>query len=157
MKRSFSSAPEAGFSMIEVLITLVILAFGLLGLAGLQSVGLKNSHSSLMRSKAVIIGYDIIDRMRSNCMNALGGNYNTTLTAAAPTSPSTMAERDIAEWKGTISSTLNSGQGAVAVNAATLFATVTVRWDDSRATGGSATQTVTVVGVLPSQATCQGV
>lgn len=154
MKR-LGSCSEDGFSMIEVLITLVILAFGLLGLAGMQSVGLKNSHSSLMRSKAVVIGYDIIDRMRSNCMKALDGDYNIALATAASSTPSTMAQRDLAEWKTSIAATLNSGQGAVTVNAATFFATVTIQWDDSRATSGSATQTVTVVGVLPAPATCQ--
>jgi len=145
---------ESGFSMIEVLITLVILAFGLLGLAGMQSIGLKNSHSSLVRSRAVVIGYDIIDRMRSNCSKALVGDYNIALTAGAPSSPTTMAQKDLAEWKTTIASNLNTGKGSVAVDAATLFATVTIQWDDSRATGGSASQTVTVVGVLPASATC---
>lgn len=152
MKNQFPS--QHGFSMIEVLVTLVILAFGILGLAGMQSVGLKNSQASLHRSQASLVAYDIIDRMRSNCLAARGGDYNITLSAATPTANSTMAQSDLNQWRTSISSEFASGKGAVAVDLATLFATVTVQWDDSRATGGNATQQVVVGGALPSLATC---
>jgi type IV pilus assembly protein PilV len=152
MKRDHLS--QYGFSMIEVLITLVILAFGLLGLAGLQSVGLKNTHSSQIRSEASILAYDIIDRMRSNCSKALGGDYDISLSATTPTSSSAIAGTDIIDWRNAIAGKLNSGTGAVSVNAATFIATVTIQWDDSRATGGASNQQVVVTGVLPSGATC---
>jgi type IV pilus assembly protein PilV len=147
---------QSGFSMIEVLVALVILAFGLLGLAGMQSVGLKNSSGSLSQSVAAVSAYDIIDRMRSNCRDALGGNYDIALGAAAPASPSTMVQRDLSQWKTQLSTLLVAGDGSIAVNPATFRATVSIRWDDSRSTSGSATRTVTVEGILPAQATCQG-
>lgn len=145
---------QSGFSMIEILITLVILAFGLLGLAGMQSVGLKNTQASMQRSEATMIGYDIIDRMRSNCSAALGGDYDIALTASSPTAGS-IANTDLSEWRSAINSTFTTGKGAVSVTASTFIATVTVQWDDSRATGGNAAQQVVVTGVLPSAATCQ--
>lgn len=147
---------QGGFSMIEVLVALVILAFGLLGLAGMQSVGLKNSSGSLSQSVAAMSAYDIIDRMRSNCRDALGGNYDIDLDTAAPSSPSNMAESDLSQWKGQLSGLLVAGDGSIVVNPATFRATVSIRWDDSRSTEGSATRTVTVEGILPAPATCQG-
>lgn len=150
------SAGQAGFSLIEVLVTLVILAFGLLGLAGMQSVGLKNSQGSLVRSKATLFAYDIIDRMRSNCSAALGGDYNIGISASTPTG-SSMAAVDVAQWRNGISSALPSGTGSVAVNAASSTVTVVIRWDDSRSTGGNSAQAVTVTGVLPAAATCQAI
>lgn len=156
MNRS-RSAHQCGFSMIEVLVTLVILAVGLLGLAGLQSVGLKNNHSSLGRTKAVMLGYDIIDRMRSNCQNALNGDYNIAIGNAAPSSPSTQAQRDQKQWKDALGSSLVAGDGGIAVNAANFVATVTIQWNDSRATDGVSNYSVSVQGVLPAIATCQGI
>ena len=55
-----------GFTMIEVLIAMVILAIGLLGLAALQAVGMRNNHSALSRFQATLSAYDMADRMRSN-------------------------------------------------------------------------------------------
>lgn len=154
--KSFLGRPQHGFSMIEVLVTLVILAVGLLGLAGLQSVGLKNNHSSLGRSTATVLAYNIIDRMRSNCQNALNGDYNIAIGTAASSS-STQAQRDQKQWKDALKASLVAGDGSIAVNAATFLATVNIQWNDSRATSGSSTYTVSVQGVLPALATCQGI
>lgn len=145
---------QSGFSLIEILITLVILAFGLIGLAGLQAVGLKNSQSSLIRSQATLAGYDILDRMRSNCSAALNGNYDLALSATSPPGSSIEAT-DLSEWLTAISNSLISGKGGVSVDAANFIATVTIQWDDSRSTSGSSSQQLVLTGVLPSLATCQ--
>ena len=145
---------QSGFSLIEILITLVILAFGLIGLAGLQAVGLKNSQSSLIRSQATLAGYDILDRMRSNCSAALNGNYDLALSATSPPGSSIEAT-DLSEWRTAISNSLISGKGGVSVDAANFIATVTIQWDDSRSTSGSSSQQLVLTGVLPSLATCQ--
>jgi len=120
-------------------------------------VGLKNSSSSLGRSKAVMLGYDIIDRMRSNCQNALDGDYNIAIGTAAPSSPSNQVQRDQQQWKNALSTGLVAGDGSIAVNAANYPATVTIQWNDSRATGGGSTYQVSVQGILPALPTCQGI
>ena len=57
---------NTGFTLIEVLIAMIILAVGLLGLAGLQATTLKNNQSAYNRIKATQLAYDIADRMRAN-------------------------------------------------------------------------------------------
>jgi len=154
MRQAMSGKCQGGFTLVEVLVALVILAFGLLGLAGLQSVGLKNIQASQWRSQATMLGYDVIDRMRSNCQAALGGDYDITLAASAP-SGSAMAAADLQRWRTSLSTALVSGTGSVSVNAGTRIATVTIQWDESRASAGSATHQVQISGILPSLATCQ--
>jgi type IV pilus assembly protein PilV len=55
-----------GFFLIEVLISMIILAIGLLGIAALQAQGLRYNHDAYVRSQATMLAYDIIDRMRVN-------------------------------------------------------------------------------------------
>ncbi len=57
---------EQGFSLLEVLIAVVVLAVGLLGIGGLQVLSLKNNHSAHLRSQATYLAYDIIDSIRVN-------------------------------------------------------------------------------------------
>ena len=66
-----------GFTLIEVLISMVILAIGLLGLAGIQMMGLQNNLSSYHRGQATLLVYDMADRMRTNIVHAkLGSDSN---------------------------------------------------------------------------------
>jgi len=61
-----SNAKQKGFTLLEILVTLVILAIGLLGLLSLQMVSLKNNHSAQLRTTAIVHAYDILDRIRLN-------------------------------------------------------------------------------------------
>ncbi len=69
-KSTASGWVQRGFSLIEVLIALVILAVGVLGLAALQTTGLQYTHDSYIRSQATVIVYDLVERMRNNVDNA---------------------------------------------------------------------------------------
>lgn len=119
---------QHGFTMVEVLVTVLILAIGLLGLAGLQSTALRSNHSAYLRSQATVLAYDIADRMRANRTAALNDDYNVGL-GGAPTG-STMAVTDVNAWKGNLAAMLPQGDGTVD-RAGTRF-TITVQWDDSR-------------------------
>jgi type IV pilus assembly protein PilV len=70
------SAPNKGFSLIEVLVTILILMIGLLGLAGLQVRALTSQMESYQRSQALILLKDMVDRIEENRINAL--DYVTT-------------------------------------------------------------------------------
>ena len=58
---------ERGLGLIEVLIALVIVSFGVLGMAGLQLTGMKHSAGGLERSKALLFAENIAARMRRTC------------------------------------------------------------------------------------------
>lgn len=61
---------SAGFSMIEVLIALVVLALGLLGFALLQTLNLRYTQSANYRTEAANLAYDLLDQMRANRLSA---------------------------------------------------------------------------------------
>lgn len=67
-ERNCAAAPrrEAGFSLLEVLVTLLILTIGLLGLAGLQVQAQRAGQESYQRAQALIILNDIVDRINTN-------------------------------------------------------------------------------------------
>lgn len=60
----------AGFSMIEVLVSLLVLALGLLGFALLQTMNLRYTQSADYRTHATNLGYELLDQMRANRMSA---------------------------------------------------------------------------------------
>lgn len=128
-----------GFTLLEVLVSVVVLAFGLLGLAGLQGTGLKNNRSALYRSQATMLAYDLADRMRSNVLAVQAGTYvsalpNGTSRPACKTSSgctsTQMAENDIFEWQTALGGALPMGAGTMSLSGS-MF-TITVNWDDNK-------------------------
>lgn len=116
-------ASPAGFAMLEVLVAIVIISFGLLGLAGLQITGLRNNHSAHLRSIATQQAYDMAERIRANQAGAKAGNYdaisgipaeNTCITAVSPgCNAAQLASQDAREWNQRNADLLPSGQGIV--------------------------------------------
>ncbi|MCK9636039.1 type IV pilus modification protein PilV [Methylobacter sp. Wu8] len=129
---------NTGFTLIEVLIAMLVLAVGLLGLAGLQATSLKNSQSAYNRSQATQLAYDLSDRMRANIIGK--ANYTTVLPSSATAkpncltttgcSPADMAENDLFEWNSAVRNSLPSGIGTIAVTSNTF--TITITWDEDR-------------------------
>jgi len=129
----------AGFTMIEVLVAFVIFSFGMLGLAGLQTRLLTYSQSSLFRSQATALTDDILDRMRLDRQNAIGGNWNTNLddTAASVTTGANTYQFDLKDWKTNVENLLPAGRASILVDAASNnTVTVIIEWNDSRGTDG---------------------
>ena len=136
IKPRFSSRPGGGFTLLEVLVSLLILSVGLLGIAGLQLTGLRSNQSAYVRSQATILAYDILDRMRANRAEAQSGGYNITI-AATDDLPSmggspTQAATDLNAWGTNLLALLPAVQTNVNV-AADNTVTVSIAWDDSRA------------------------
>jgi len=144
-----------GFTLLEVLIAILIVAVGILGVAGLQVVSLQQNRNALLRDQALQAGNDILDRIRANPNTV----YAPVDIDAVPTSTSNcvtntcttaqMAEFDIAQWKcrinpldsdsavysvctgfGITQASLPGGKGSIASNAG--VTEVTVQWIDDR-------------------------
>ena len=116
-----------GFTLLEVLVALVILSVGLLGLAGLQTTGIRNNHSANLRSQATILAYDITDRIRANKANSAA--YAVAI-GSDPSGGATVAEGDIDEWLNALSERLPDGDGSIEINAE--IVTIQVQWIDTR-------------------------
>jgi type IV pilus assembly protein PilV len=131
---------QDGVGLIEVLIALLVLSFGMLGLAGLQLWSLKNNQSSMERSLAVVQTHSIIDAMRADRTTATTGGFNVNVdTAGAVPTGGTFARSSVAAWKANLVGALGDGAvGGVECNGDRC--TVRVRWNDQRAAAaGSST------------------
>lgn len=128
----------AGFSLVEVLVALVLLSFGLLGLAGLQTRGVRDNHGAYLRTQATLCAKDMVDRMRANRPAALAGDYDVEfgVTTAAGT---TVASQDLSQWQAALVQLPGPGQGRVAVNQTNRRVSVDISWDDSRGAEARAT------------------
>jgi len=121
---------QAGMTLVEVLVTIVVISFSLLAMAGLQLNSLGGSKEASLRTTATVLGYDILDAMRANRAAALSGSYDIDLGAASPNGAS-IAEQDLKQWLTQAASRLPSGGGSVSVDANRMV-TVVIQWDDSR-------------------------
>jgi type IV pilus assembly protein PilV len=132
-----------GTSLIEVLISVLVLAIGLLGIAAMQAITLRNGQSSMERSQAVMQTYSIMDSMRSNLLPARANAYNMARTCAAPAA-GTLAQTDLNTWITSLKANLGADAcGTIDCNTiAPNVCEITVEWNDSRGTRGSTAQTM---------------
>ena len=111
-KTSFSQL-QRGFSMLEVMVAILVVAIGLLGLAGLMNAGLRNNQSSSAQSQAVWLAYDMLDRLRADRTVALAGGYNVSMGSAPGGSGFTNTE--LVGWRTLLANALPAGTGSVFV------------------------------------------
>lgn len=116
-----------GTTLIEVLVTVIVISVGLLGIAGLQLVSLRNNKDATVRTQASVLAADITDRMRANRTAALNGQYNLALTATPGTG--TIPDNDLTAWRAALAQQLPNGIGAVARNSGNIF-TITIQWTE---------------------------
>ena len=155
-----------GFSLIEVLVTLVIISLATLGMASLQAVSLRANTHALFDSQAATLARDIIERIRANPI----GEYTTAFDQAIPDDAvptcigagancdaTAMARYDLMEWKCTlgvaafgdacaqrvIGGQLPDGNGSISIAANTY--TVRIRWFDM---ASNATRLITFTTVI---------
>lgn len=132
---------SAGFTLIEILVTVLIIAISFLGAAALQSVGLKEAQSLYFRSQASLIGTDLTEKMRANVIGLKAGDYQLAIGAtpsgsaivcdAAECDPETMADADIAASYQLAADRLPAGQLAVTAVAGGVIQ-IRVMWDERR-------------------------
>lgn len=118
----------AGVTLIEVLITLVIMSVGLLGVAAMQLVTLRGNYTAFSRSQAAVLAGDMLDRMRANRTAARNGQYAVGLGPYS--SPAnTPAGRDLQTWKTSLAAQLPTGDGSIVMLADPAdVVEITIQW-----------------------------
>lgn len=165
MNANHKTRGSKGFTLIEVLVTLLVLSIGLLGIDKLLLVSSRANDSAYLRTQATALAYSILDSMRANRQAAVNGNYNgssaaatnpgTQCPVASPCSSATIAQDDMWNWQQALTTGLGpSGSGTVATTTVTdpvtggadLMATITVQWNDTVAqqTFGAAAGNISV-------------
>lgn len=154
----------SGFSLIEVLISVVVLSFGLLGMVGLQAAALQGNRDARLQSTAVSLARELAETMRGNkdvallATNPYVGDFNSNpLAAASPSyclnsgslptacgSSTAIANAQMTEWLARVSSELPSPRVVVCVDPAPYGSDGRPRW--SCATGGTGATTVIKIG-----------
>lgn len=147
----FPSIKQQGFSMLEILITLVIVATALFGTAGLQVHAMRMNKGSEFRAQVIFLASDIAERMEANKDAAAAGNYVVASTSTASTPPvncrtsvcvpADMASWDISQWEDAIVN-LNLPQASWEITQTlhipsppteTSTYQIVIRWTDRRA------------------------
>jgi type IV pilus assembly protein PilV len=165
-----SSMNARGFTLVEVLVSLVVLSIGLLGMARLILLSSHSNDRAYMRSQATALAYEMLDNMRANAAAAVAHSYDTPLStvpanpgscAGSACSQTQLALYDVYNWKQHLAGgALPSGTGSVVTSTSTpVSATIIVQWDDSAATAAfqRATGNTTTTAAVPTQVTLQSV
>ena len=131
---------QRGATLVEILVALLILSFGLLGMSALQVRAMKGSISSFQRSQAVIFSQYLMDVMRVDREAAKGGDYNTTkICNPAGISGTTLAKNSLRDWLTSVKSNIGTATDlttcVVVTCTADYICNVQILWDDSRAGG----------------------
>jgi type IV pilus assembly protein PilV len=125
----------SGFSLMEALITLVVLSVGLLGVSAMVTNSVQFTDTAEMRSQSVMLAYDIADKIRANAENSV--EYEIAVgedivdppdCASASCSGDDLAESDVADWKNRLATNLPAGDGSAVIAADQ--ATISVQWND---------------------------
>lgn len=135
---SMSRKAQSGFTLIEVLIAILVLAFGLLGFALLQTMNVRFTKSAQQRTVATNLAYELVDMMRMQ--KSLASYYNTISfgsfasvvppVGGCPRAAAATPSVNVAQWRCQVRAALPEGEADV-----TLLAdgdlTVEVRWGDA--------------------------
>lgn len=136
------TSQQAGMTLIEVLVAMLILSTGLLGAAAVQVSALKHTHSALMTTQASFIAYDMLDRIRANAE----ADYSVAARDQTQDSfgVSSVLAQDLRDFKHNIREFGGaSASGSITVSGRQI--SINIAWDDSRAANKDGTiQTFTL-------------
>ncbi|HEU4776570.1 MAG TPA: type IV pilus modification protein PilV [Telluria sp.] len=118
---------QQGFTLVEILVTIVIFAFGMLGVAGLQLVSLTGMDTAQYRSYATLKASDMADRMRANPTTVYAGvagtvsdcrpsYYNKVVAAPAACDSGKLAADEVADWTAELAKRLPEGKGVICMD-----------------------------------------
>jgi len=141
MTRALHGRHQAGFTMIEVLVAVVVLALGLLGFALLQTMNMRFTQSANHRTQATNMAYDLLDQMRANRQQAwwysgtTGASFNpgdvTDTNCSRPIGAGATIAANVERWQCQVVRALGDSSSA-GVTYADGNVTVTIAWGDQR-------------------------
>lgn len=156
--------PQSGATLIEILITVLVLGLGLLGVGALQTRSIQANHDATMYSRAAFLAADIAERMRANPAGVRARGYERSLGSSVRTgsscvtqscTPAQMASYDMDQWlRLRVKSDLPEGDAGLSSpnwnatgaggSGARIRVTLTIRWKarvggDCNATGAAGT------------------
>jgi type IV pilus assembly protein PilV len=146
---------EAGFLLVEALVSMMIVAVALLGAAGMQSLALKMNRDGQIRSQAILAGDELYERMEANHAAAVNGAY---ATAALPVSfrvdcgqvycgASDLAQYDLVLFRQALQSRLPGSDASIVLSGRSPYSyTVSITWLAAKA--GSAFSGPGAVGAV---------
>lgn len=130
---------QRGLGLIEVLISVLVLAIGLLGLATLQQVSMRNNQSAMERSIGVVQSYSVIEAIRADPDSAKSGRFNVTIDGTP--SGSTFPAKTLTVWRDELKQNLGTAATG-SVNCSATGCTIVIQWDDSRGLAGNDKQQI---------------
>ena len=136
---------HSGLTLIEVMITVLILASGILGTAALQSRSLKFNNQAYLNTHASMLAYDMLDRIIANKAYSIDGAGYSASRGNIPSSypvdcetgtcePDELATYDIDQWKFLLNQHLPNADGTITASDTPegRSYTIIVFFDDSR-------------------------
>lgn len=139
---------HGGFSMIEVLITIVIVSVGLLAVGMMQVSALSKTRAAAQRAHAVDLAYDMIDGMRSNPLEAyriaqLGSGTVSGTSCSGTLTPASASPAQFTNyWKCSVSRRLPNATATVTYTAG--VAAVRLTWRDDKREDNPTARTTTI-------------
>lgn len=121
---------QSGLTLLEIMITVVILSLGLLGLAGLQMTGLKNNRNAYYQTVAAQVVQDLAERIKADQAGATGITYNA-INQPADNTVCNVVSPTFANRAACLAAALPGGQALVTMrtNTPRTFY-VAMRWTD---------------------------
>jgi type IV pilus assembly protein PilV len=136
----------SGFTLLEVLVSIVVLSFGLLGMVGLQAASLQANRDARLQSTAVVLARELAEMMRGNKDQALLSSNNPYLIGqvdyplAAPTptyclsvgsscgTEGDVAQAELTDWLARVDNALPGARISICRDTAPFGSDGTAQW-----------------------------
>lgn len=144
---------QQGFTLIEVLVAVLILSFGMLGLVGMQAFALQSNRDAKLYSEATNLARELAEMMRGNNLIAIKTSatdnpyLTTTLTTEKPqtclkvgsscSTTKAVAEAQMTEWRDRVRNALPGARVAICFDSAPYDSAGLPQWDCSTNASGS--------------------
>lgn len=134
-----NSKGQFGFTLIEAMVSLVVLSVGMIGIAALYAQGLGASRTAAFRTQAVFLVGDMADRIRANRLalgayagGAANNGCDPQSGGGVDCTPQQMAAHDLFVWNQQVTQQLPNGVWQIVFNAGALPPSyqITLSWDE---------------------------